>query len=153
MSGFRVVLEDLSEVGVPLAVDYVVSDLGDLVFRDGDQQTTTFVVGTWVEVLEDISGNQLRESWPPENLDALMDTLLHELVVRFGQGGYETSRSRSKYAAPPFNDFDAFVEELMKDEGLVPPYERRRRQWFERAVRTTFGVDPPRRGRRPPPPH
>ncbi len=142
MSGFRVVLQDLTEVHVPLAVDYVVSDDGDLVFSNGDRGISRFGVGTWVEVLEDISANQLRESWPPENLGELMGTLLHELVVRFGLGAHETSRSRSKYAAPSFNDFNAFVEELMKDEDLTPPYDRRSREFFERAVATTFGVDP-----------
>ena len=143
------VMQDFSEVDVPLAVNYVVSDDGDLVFSDGHRETSRFRTGTWVEVVDVNSGSPLRESWPPDHLDALMDTLLYELVVRFGQGGYETSRSRSKYVTPLFNDFDAFVEELMKDEGIVPPCNGSR-QWFERAVSTTFGVVPPRRGRRPP---
>ena len=145
MGEFRVVLQDLAEVEVPDSIAYFVSDAGDLVFTDGDHETERFEVGTWIEVRVPTMSIQLRQTWPPENLDDLMRTLLDEIVVRFGLGGYETSRTRSKYASPLFNDFDAFVEELLKDEGLTPPYDRGYRDFFERAVSTTFGATPPRR--------
>jgi len=146
--GLVIVLQDLSEVGVPAAVDYIVDDGGDLVVRGSDRVLQRFEAGTWMEVRTAELTSTLRDDWPPTNLDALMETLLYELVVTYGLDGYQISEKRTRYASPLMNDFDSFVAALMQDEGMTAPYGRREREWFEHAVAKTFGVPPPRRRRR-----
>ena len=115
MRGFRVRGPDGSE-SFTEATRYDVGDDGDLVLIAGDAEARRFAAGSWITV--DQVGRPLAATWPPDDLDEVLERLHWKAGV--GYGYTESLGSPEDYSSPLLNDLDAFLARALVQLGLDP---------------------------------
>ena len=136
-TGFVVVRADLDEAVVPAGRDYDVGEDGTLTFRSGRHVVATFPAGEWVEVRR--IGRPLRATWPPDDLDRVIDNVLEALVV--GQGWVMWGLRRERFIDPAYNELDPFVDAVLEADGLVPGLDSDNRRTALAIVARAFGIE------------
>jgi hypothetical protein len=113
MRGFVIRQADGVEVFAE-ATTYNVQEDGDLVLRVGEEVIRTVAAGSWV-LIEPV-GRPLSPSWPPDELELLLDSVRHELAVRHGYYVHRLGTAMD-YPSPLLNDLEALVTEMLRRVG------------------------------------
>ncbi len=130
--GYRVTLDNLESRTVS-AARYSVGDDGRLLFTTDGVEVESVEAGRWIEV--DQLGSPLVSSWPPPDLDYLMN----DLAVLLGVGWGHTGRPAvaADVSSEVFNDEEALLEAAF--EAVDAPLDEKKlraeaveliRRWF-----------------------
>lgn len=105
MLGFTVSLDDGS-VQIVEASGHTVGDKGELVLVADGELVLALPPGRWA--LVDELGTRLAAEWPPPNLAAVLDSLAHVLVAKYGHVVWSRCEE-STFASGVFNEVDSLA--------------------------------------------
>jgi hypothetical protein len=120
------------------ATGYEVDDDGALVVLVGDEAVRRVPALAWVAV--DLLGEPLAETWPPDDLDLLLDRLAWKLVVGWGETGQPGVAD--DYSSPLLNDEEALLAAVLDRFGRDASSSEHRRLVadLQTLVRQHFGT-------------
>jgi hypothetical protein len=126
MRGFRVHGPD-GTASFTAATRYEVDDDGDLVLLVGEDALRRFPAASWVTI--DAAGRPLSATWPPDDLDLLLEQLRWKAGA--GYAYTESEGAPAEYTSPLLNDLDAFLSRFLVELGLDPDSSDHKRMYAE----------------------
>ena len=134
--GFVVQQADFADVAVEDGRSYIVTDDGELVLSNRQQEVARFTAGSWIAVRR--VGVRLRDDWPPEDFHNLMANLGERLVAGYG---LDFRYPLEPFLDPFYNDFNAFIDAVLEREGDIAGLDSEYRRWIASSVAEVFGIN------------
>lgn len=125
MLGFELVRTDWTTIRLE-STHYVVTDDGSLVVFADDNEVFRATSDEWIDIRE--LGTRLAATWPPDDLEFLLDNLYTKLGLGYGHTTPGGLGPVSAYGSGLLNELETLTTAVLERVGLDASASNRRRE-------------------------